>query len=97
MTRFAVVARLKPDMEGRARELIEAGPPFDPGLLGVERHRVYLSYGEVVFLFEGAGIEWAIDDEIDRPFRSAAFEAWKPLLDGPPRLAREAFAWERPA
>lgn len=95
MSRFAVVARLKPDMERRARELVEAGPPFDLASLGIERHQVYLSYGEAVFLFEGSGIEWAIDDEVDRPFRSAVFEAWKPLLDGPPRLAREVFAWER--
>jgi hypothetical protein len=97
MSRFAVVARLKPGAEARARALVEAGPPFDPAVLGVERHHVYLSYGEVVFLFEGAGIEWALDDEVDRPFRSPAFEAWKPLLDGPPRLAREVFAWKAPA
>jgi hypothetical protein len=94
--RFAVVARLQPGAEERARELIAQGPPFDPEAAGVERHVVFLSYGEVVFVFEGEGIEWALDDVLDSPLRPPAFDAWRPLLDGPPRLAREVFSWTRP-
>ena len=43
MQRLAVIARLKPNTEKRATELIETGPPFDPDELGFDRHSVYLS------------------------------------------------------
>jgi hypothetical protein len=93
--RLAVVARLRADAEARAASLIEAGPPFDPAEVGLERHDVFLSHGEVVFVFEGHQVEWVVDALVDDPFRSPAFAAWEPLLDGPARLARPAYHWER--
>lgn len=93
MQRLAVVARLKPEAAARAAELIASGPPFDPKAVGFQRHSVYLSSGEVVFVFEGEEVEWMIDDLVDSPFRSPAFEAWRPLLAEPPRPAREAYFW----
>lgn len=97
MRRLAVVVRLKPDSEARAAELLEAGPPFDPEAVGLERHAVYLSHSELVFVFEGPEVEWIVDGIVDSPGRSAVFDAWRPLLDGPPRIAREAHYWERGA
>lgn len=94
MDRLAVVARLRPDTETRAKALIEAGPPFDPGEVGLSRHDVYLSHGEVVFVFEGPEVEWIVDALVDDPFRSPVFAAWEPLLDRPPRLARPVYHWE---
>jgi hypothetical protein len=52
----------------------------------------------VIFVFEAHEVEWIIDDIVNEPFRwtvSDAFEAWRPLLDGSPRIARVAYAWER--
>ena len=57
MQRIAIVARLKPGAEERAAELIEGGPPFDARARGFERHAVYLSADEIVFVFEGP--EWS--------------------------------------
>ncbi len=94
MQRLAVVARLKPDMSARAAELIDSGPPFDPASVGLRRHEVYLSHGEVVFVFEGPEVEWIVDGIVNGPFRSPAFAAWESLLEGPPRLARVAYAWD---
>ena len=39
MNRLAVVAKLRPDMEARAQELIDMGPPFDPSGLGLNATR----------------------------------------------------------
>jgi hypothetical protein len=92
--RLAVVARLRPGARAKAAELIASGPPFDPEAVGLERHSVYLSGAEVVFVFEGAEVEWIVDGIVDDPFRSPVFEAWSELLDGSPRAAREAYFWE---
>jgi hypothetical protein len=93
--RFAITARLRPDASAKAAELIEKGPPFDPDELGFDRHAVYLSHGEVVFFFEGPGIEWVLDELVSEEKHSPTFRAWEPLLEGVPRVAREQYFWER--
>ena len=95
MQQLAVVGRLKPDSETTAKALIEAGPPFDPEVVGLGRHAIYLSSGEVVFVFEGPDVESVVGDIIDDPFRSPALTAWTELLDGSPRIARVAYSWDR--
>jgi len=98
MKQLAITARLKSGAEPCAAELIAKGPPFDPAESGLSRHAVYLSAGEVVFVFEGPEVEWIVDGMIQNPFEwvvPAAFEAWRPLLEGQPRIARPAYAWER--
>jgi hypothetical protein len=98
MEQIAIVASLKEGMQERARALIANGAPFDPAEEGFARHTVYLSSHEVVFLFEAHEVEWIVDDVVTGPFRwtlSDAIDAWRPLIDGEPRIARVAYAWER--
>jgi hypothetical protein len=98
--RLALIARLKPGTEERAARLIEGGPPFDPGERGLVRHVVYLSAGEVVFVFEGDEVEWIVEEMVQEAAGgsvAAALEQWRELVDGPPRIGRAAFAWEHPA
>jgi hypothetical protein len=98
MKRLAIVARLKKGSESRANELVAAGPPFDLEQTGLARHSVYLSATEVVFLFEGHEVEWMVDDLLDQPFSPEivrALDHWRAIVDGPPRIARESFDWER--
>ena len=92
--RFAVVARLRPGAEERAQELVAGGPPFDPGTLGLSRHAVYVSYSEVVFVFEGDAAEQVVSELVDGPVRLAALDTWGELVEGPPRVARQSFFWE---
>jgi hypothetical protein len=86
---------LKPDTAAEAAALIEKGPPFDLSALGFERHAVYLSHGEVVFLFEGPEAQWILDELVDAEVHAGAFHEWAPLIEGIPRLAREAFFWQK--
>jgi len=97
MQRIAIVARLKPGVEERAAELIQAGPPFDPRERGFERHAVYLSADEIVFVFEGQEVEWILDEMVDELGGRVAhaLAAWEDLVLGPPRIARPAYVWER--
>lgn len=97
MERLAIVARLTAGSGRRAAELIAAGPPFDLTETGIVRHSIYVSAGEVVFVFEGHEVEWIVDDLIGDPFRpklQRAFEEWRSIVDGSPRAARERFIWE---
>ena len=95
MNRLAVVAKLRPDMETRAQELIDMGPPFDPSGLGFERHSVFLTGDHVVFVFEGGQLDHLMHAVVKDPTNVGAFQAWESLLDGMPRVAREAYHWER--
>ena len=97
MNRIALVARLKPGAEEHAAELLEQGPPFDPGERGFDRHAVYLSAGEVVFVFEGDEVEWIVDEIVNESFGAVAqaLGMWRELAEGPPRIARSVYAWER--
>lgn len=96
MAQVAIVVTLGGEAEERARELIEDGPPFDPADSGFTRHTIFLSAGEVVFVFEGPEVEWRLDELVDRPFSLVrdALERWRPLVSGPPRIARVVYAWE---
>jgi hypothetical protein len=97
MERVAIVARLKEGTGPRAAELIAAGSPFDLAETGIVHHSVYLSAGEVVVVFEGHQVEWMVDDLINDPFRpklQSAFDAWRSIVHGPPRIARERLGWE---
>jgi len=96
MEAVMVVARLLPDAGPQAQRMLANGPPFDPEERGFHRHRVFLTATEVIFLFEAPEVEWIVDDIVNDPVVSAAFTAWRPLLDGPPRLAHLRYAWERP-
>jgi hypothetical protein len=100
MERVAIVARLKEGNGPQAAELIADGPPFDLAESGIVRHSVYLSAGEVVFVFEGHQVEWMVDDLISDPSQFAlqsAFDQWRPIVDDSPRIARERFGWEAEA
>ena len=93
MNRLMIVARLRKGAREEAEGLIANGPPFDPEELGFDRHAAYLTASESLFLFEAPEVEWIVNDMIDDPRLSAAFDPWRKLVDGTPRLARERFHW----
>jgi hypothetical protein len=92
--RIVVTAKLKHDSHDAAAEVLRAGPPYDPGDIGLVRHGVYLGASEVVFVFEGPDVEHRLRDLLNDPAASAAFGVWGPLLEGTPSVAHELFYWE---
>lgn len=94
-SRVVVVVPLKPGAARRARELVRAGHPFDPGALAVERHHVFVTDREVVFLFEGADARAAVRQLARRPGVLKAAAGWAALLAGSPCVADETYSWIR--
>jgi len=95
MSRAVVVLPLREGTSERAAALLRGGPPFDPGTVGLERHHVFLTEREAVFVFEADSREAAERLVGDGTFWSAA-SAWKDLVAGTPRLAEDLYSWVRP-
>jgi hypothetical protein len=98
MDQLAIVARLKGGAEPRAAQLLGQGAPFDAEESGLDHHSVYLSSGEVVFVFEGPEVDAVVDSLVSEPFHWPllhALDEWRPLIEGNPRIARPAYSWRR--
>jgi hypothetical protein len=92
--RAAIVLPLFQGSSDAARGLLREGPPFDLDALGLERHTVYLTDDEVVFIFEWRG-EASFESLLAQPELWDVASAWTALAAGPPRLAGPAFSWTR--
>jgi hypothetical protein len=95
--RLVLVARLKPGGRQRAEEVLAehgalGGAELEPAL---DRHAIYLSETEVVFLLEGEGARESVRAVFNDPVQSTLISHWLPLFDGPLHRAAEAYFWER--
>jgi len=93
--RVAVVVPLRRGTAAAARQLVEEGPPFEIEHLGLQRHHVFLSEREVVFVFEGENATTAVHTLLRSPDVLRAAVRWRRILAGRPRLAEERFGWAR--
>jgi hypothetical protein len=89
----AVVLPLRPGALDAARELVAEGPPFDPADAEIERHAVFLTEHEAIFVFSGAGACAHIRHFLDETAVWRAADRWAACLDGPPRLAEATFSY----
>ncbi|MGZ4353955.1 MAG: hypothetical protein ACXVZ4_10440 [Gaiellaceae bacterium] len=87
-----VIAPLREGSLEQARGLIEQGPPFDPESVGLERHLVFATEHEAVFVFDTTDVSLAVSQLAD-PLLWAAAEAWRSCLGGEPRVAERIYAW----
>ena len=95
MTTIAVIAPLKYGAQAEARALIAAGPPFDPELTPLDRHQVFVTGNEAVFLFEGTHARAAVEELVGEAAVWRAALAWRHCLAGRPRIAEGLFDWRR--
>jgi hypothetical protein len=95
MSRAVVVLPLLEGASEQVAKLLRRGPPFDPEAVGLERHHVFLTDQEAVFVFEADTPDAAERLVGEGSFWSAA-SAWKELVAGPPRLAEDVYSWVRP-
>jgi hypothetical protein len=99
MEQLAIIGRLKSGMEQQAAALIARGAPFDPEGVGLRVTRCF-SWPKKWFSSSratrsnGSSTAWWTE-----PFQwdlLVAFEEWRPLIDGHPRIARAAYSWAEP-
>jgi hypothetical protein len=95
MSRVVIVVPLEHGSRESARDLLGGGPPFDPGLAGLERHHVFLTDHEAVFVFEADELD-AVERLASDPALWEAMAGWNDLVAGPPRIAEDVYSWIRP-
>lgn len=97
MHRFVLTAELRPGSARQVARILREGPPFDIERTTLERHEVFLSDEEIVFLFEGPHAEQEARRLLSS--RRVLSQAGRIglLLEGVPRTPEERFSWERPA
>jgi hypothetical protein len=94
--RVAIVLPIRPGSHDAVRELLAAGPPFDPrDIPGLERHEVFLMADEVVFTFDAQLSDQALDTLVADANLWSAAVAWGEHVAGVPRLAESAYSWLR--
>jgi hypothetical protein len=89
-----VIVPLKPGARPWVHGLLELGPPFDPEAAGLERHQVFLTDEEAVFMFE-APDQSVLDRLAKNPQLRWAATAWRDYVGGPTRLAEVVYSWTR--
>jgi hypothetical protein len=95
--RTVFVVPLREGSQDAVRELLEDGPPFDPAEApGLDRHEVFLTANEAVFLFESPLGAAALESLLTEPDLWEAAAAWREHLAAPPRIAENVYAWSRP-
>jgi hypothetical protein len=97
--RFVLAARLKPDGRRRAESLLAEHSALCAKELeaAFDRHAIFLSDTEVIFLFEGEDAHEAVRALFNDPARSTLVGHWLPLFEGPLHQVSEAYLWERGA
>lgn len=95
MGRLVVVVPLKDGASEKARELLAKGPPFDLEATEFDRHEVYLSEREAIFLFETPGPSATLKLPGEDPSLWKVAATWQPLMAGKPRKALTAYSWRR--
>jgi hypothetical protein len=97
VSRLVVIVPLKAGARERAEELLRQGPPFDLEATQFDRHHVFLTDREAVFLFEGAGPSSTLQLPGEDPALWRAADAWSECMAERPRIASTAYSWLRPA
>jgi hypothetical protein len=93
--RLAVVLPVREEAREAVRELLAAGPPFDPDALGLDRHQVFLTASEAIFIFESRRGADALTPLLQTAELWQSAAAWHDYLSGPPRIAEDVFSWTR--
>ena len=91
----AVVVPIRRGTAEQARRLVAEGPPFELKGLPLERHQVFVSEREVMFVFEGESAPTTVEALSRDPSVLKAALHWRGILAGRPRLAEERFGWVR--
>jgi hypothetical protein len=94
--RVVVIVPLKPQAGAHVSALLDQGPPFDPeAIAALDRHEVFLTPDEAVFLFESHLGADALAPLLADPKLWEAAASWREYVSGPPRIAEDVFSWSR--
>jgi hypothetical protein len=92
-TNVAVVVPLADGCSDVVREFLQEGPPFDPAGVGLERHQVFLTEREAVFVFDAAEGARMFERILAEPDFWSVVSAWEHCASEEPRLGKAVFEW----
>jgi hypothetical protein len=95
VSRLVVVVPLKDGARERAAKLLRGGPPFDLEETHFDRHHIFLTDREVVFVFEADEPGGTLRLSAEDPALWKAAMAWRECMAGGPRVGATAFTWVR--
>ena len=84
-----VTVPLRRDCVARAKELVAQGPPFNPAVLGLRRHEVFVTERAAIFVFTGPHVRSRLDRATRNPTLWFAGLAWSACVAGRPRLSSD--------
>jgi hypothetical protein len=93
VARVAVVLPLKAGALDTVASLVAEGPPFDPADKSLERHEVFLTEREAIFVFSGADACESVRQVMRDSSVWPLAERWAGCIDGAPRLAEAGYSW----
>jgi hypothetical protein len=96
MRHFLITAPIRRGSIDAVRKILHEGPPYDLERTSLERHRVFLSGEELVFLFEGPHAEEEAARLLRRPGVLGQAGRLGSHLAGRPHVPEEIFSWIRP-
>jgi len=96
MRRFAMIVPLKRGSGDEVRRILADSASDALGDTSLERHFVFQSSDELVFLFEGAHADRIAKALIEKSALLGQESRLRQHLDGSPRVLEEVFSWERP-
>ncbi len=96
MRRLMVTGKLRRGSKEAVRAILREGPPFQLSQTSLERHAVFLSGDEIVWLFEGVHAEREVKRLLGDPHGLGRAGRIGLHLTGRPRMPEEVFSWERP-
>jgi hypothetical protein len=86
----SVILPIRRGRIAQARELVEQGPPFDPAVLGLASHEVFVTDEEAIFVFKGRNVRRMLERLTRDPTLWQAGLAWRSCVGGRPRISSEA-------
>ncbi len=95
MSSIAVVAPIRYGAYAEARRLIGEDRPFDSERTPRDRHQVFLTGNEAIFVFEGANARAAVEELVGDVAVSKTALAWRHCLAGRPRIADDVYGWRQ--
>ena len=90
---LAVVVPLAGDRRDVVREFLAEGPPFDPGAIGLERHQVFVTDREAVFVFETKAGMAAFERLVAEPEFWDVLGSWERCAEGEARVSAAVYEW----
>jgi hypothetical protein len=96
LSRVVVCVPVDPAHVERVRELVRRGPPYDLDQVpGLERHEVYITGRDVLFVFEGSDPGFAVERVMRDARVWSALERWDDHVTGRPSVIDPDYTWSR--